>query len=87
MVHYQSLDSLRQYEIDVPEYELSINLYDACCYLVDNRCSIRTCAKNMGYSKSTLHRQIHTKLRGQSYELYRCVLKQLKLNKHNTRRK
>lgn len=49
-------------------------------YIVDNKCSIRYASRNFGVAKSTLHRNLHKRLPNLSYELYKCVCKQLKVN-------
>lgn len=56
-------------------------ILNSAIYIVDNCCSIRECSKNFGISKSQLHRDIHSKVKKISYELYQCVIKQLKVNK------
>lgn len=58
----------------------SIDLLNACIWLVDNRSSIRVTAKNMGFSKSVLHKKIHNVLPKLSGELYACVKRQMKVN-------
>lgn len=50
-------------------------------FLVDNRVSIRQCARNFDISKSCIHRRIHKELKDISFELYKCVCRQLQLNK------
>lgn len=50
-------------------------------WIVDNRASIRQCSKEMMLSKSTVHRYIKQELPQISYELYKCVLRQLVINK------
>lgn len=64
-----------QYVWDLTENDKQ--LLDAAVYLVDNRYSIRKAALNCNYSKSTLHRKIHTQLRQLSSELYKCVIRTL----------
>lgn len=54
---------------------------DEAIWLVDNKVSIRQVSKEFGRTKSSVHRDIHTRLRNLSFELYCCVLKQLKKNK------
>lgn len=49
--------------------------------IVEYRESIRQCSKEMMLSKSTVHRYIKQELPQISYELYRCCLKQLVINK------
>ena len=61
---------------DIYQWELSDadkKLLDASIWLVDNRETITQTAQNNMYSKSTLHRLIHTRLRILSSELYKCV--------------
>lgn len=61
--------------------EKNKEILNMAIWIVDNRCSIRQCSKEFGKSKSQLHRDIHQKLRSISYELYQCVVSQLKTNK------
>ena len=61
---------------DITVYDLAprqAKLLDACIFLVDNNTSLRTTARNTSYSKSTIHRFIHTELRSVSFELYKCA--------------
>lgn len=72
------------YLLDVDSYSLSaddVSYLDCCCWLTDNNVSIRNAADNFMVSKSSLHRFIHNRLRGLSFELYRCVIKTLKSHK------
>lgn len=55
---------------------------DMAIYLVDNRYSIRKIAREFGLSKTQVHWWFNNKLRDLSYELYRCVVRQLKENKN-----
>lgn len=69
-------------DMDVWELtEKNKEILNMAIWIVDNRCSIQQCSKEFGKSKSQLHRDIHQKLRNISYELYQCVLSQLKTNK------
>lgn len=52
----------------------------ACCWIVDNRSTIRETAVNCGYSAATFWRRIHNECRHLSPELYRCVVKQMQNN-------
>lgn len=54
---------------------------DMAIYLVDNKCSIRKVAREFGLCKTQVHWWFSKRLKGLSYELYKCVVKQLKLNK------
>ena len=76
MIYYQTYD--------IPEKDFLSNeelhvLY-ACCWMVDNRSTIRETAVNCGYSRSTLWRRIHNECRQLSPELYRCVVRQMQKN-------
>lgn len=74
------------YEVTYAPYELSDSdrkLLDAAIYIVDNNATIREASRNFDYCKSTLHKQIHNKLKGLSYELYKCVTRVL--TQHNRR--
>lgn len=66
-------------------YEWSLSgrqklVLDVGIWIVDNKVSIRRCSRDMLVSKSTVHRMIHKELPKLSHELYKCVIKQLKLN-------
>jgi len=71
------LDNTNSWELTEKDKEI-LNM---AIWIVDNRCSIRQCSKEFGKSKSQLHRDIHSKLRSISYELYQCVTSQLRINK------
>lgn len=74
--NYQ-LDEIMPYEpLDPDDKKL---LY-AGVLIADYNFSIRESAKNTGYSKSQLHRHIHSKLRTLSFELYKVVLKRLRVH-------
>lgn len=60
--------------------EEDIKVLDACIWMIDNRASIRVTAKNCEYSKSTFHRRIHKECKELSYELYKLVQAQMKIN-------
>lgn len=64
-----SLDGITVYDLTPRQAKL----LDACIFLVDNNTSLRTTARNTYYSKSTIHRFIHTELRSVSFELYKCA--------------
>ena len=64
-----SLDGITVYDLTLRQAKL----LDACIFLVDNNTSLRTTARNTSYSKSTIHRFIHTELRSVSFELYECA--------------
>lgn len=72
------------YELDdICSYELSKydkSALDNAIFLVDNNLSLRKCAKEVGRSKSSLSRDF-AKLRGLSFDLYKVVQKQLRVNK------
>lgn len=67
------LDDIQNWELS----EADTRLLDAAIFHVDNRSTVRCTAENFGYSKSVYHRLIHTRLKKISYELYKCVLKEL----------
>ena len=73
----EDLNDYRGYMLSGFRYELTdsdMNLLDTCIWIVDNNESIRSGAENWGYSKTTLHRYIHRRLKRLSWELYRCVM-------------
>lgn len=49
-------------------------------YIVDNKCTIRECAKNFGISKSTVHNDLSKKLRKINRFLYIQVYRVLDKN-------
>ena len=49
-------------------------------YIVEHNCTIRTAAKEMNISKSTLHNDVHNRLKYIDYNLYLCVDKVLRHN-------
>lgn len=79
--NYQ-LDEIMPYEPLDPD---DIKLLDASILIADYNFSIRQSAKNSGYSKSQLHRLIHSKLRPLSFELYKVVLKRLRIHQKGGR--
>ena len=79
--NYQ-LDEIMPYEPLDPEDEKLLN---ASVLIADYNFSIRQSAKNSGYSKSQLHRLIHSELRKLSFELHQVVLKRLKIHKKGGR--
>lgn len=83
--YYQGylLDTSQSWQLSTKE----TSLLDACIWMVDNKSTIRTTASNCGYTKSTLHRLIHLKLKRISYELYRCIIAQMRANKKNAFRR
>lgn len=69
---------------DIAEWELPNKdrlLLDSCIYLIDNKCSLREVEQNCLISRSTLSRQINTRLRYISFEIYNLVKHQLRNNK------
>ncbi len=50
-------------------------------YLLNNKTTVRDTAKNFGYSKSTVHKDITEKLQKINYPLYCQVEEILQLNK------
>lgn len=73
---YQLTDGVHDYMLD----DLERVLLDACIFLVENKSDIRKTSKNFCFSKSALHRRIHSKLPGLSYELYQLTIRQLNIN-------
>ena len=76
MIYYQN------YEIPERDYlsNEELHVLYACCWMVDNRSTIRETAVNCEYSRSTLWRRIHNECRQLSPELYRCVVRQMQKN-------
>ena len=76
MIYYQN------YEIPEKDYlsNEELHVLYACCWMVDNRSTIRETAVNCDYSRSTLWRRIHNECRQLSPELYRCVVRQMQKN-------
>ena len=76
MIYYQN------YEIPEKDFlsNEELHVLYACCWMVDNRSTIRETAVNCGYSRSTLWRRIHNECRQLSPELYRCVVRQIQKN-------
>lgn len=79
-------DYYQGYKLDdvIAEWMLSTRdktILDCAIWIVENRTSIRQCSKEMTISKSTIHRCIHEELPHLSYELYKCCIKQLVINK------
>ena len=76
MIYYQN------YEIPEKDYlsNEELHVLYACCWMVDNRSTIRETAVNCGYSRSTFWRRIHNECRQLSPELYRCVVRQMQKN-------
>lgn len=58
-----------------------MGLLSASVLIADFNFSIRQSAKNTGYSKSQLHRLIHSRLKKLSFELHQVVIKRLKNHK------
>ena len=50
-------------------------------YIVDNKCTVRACAKTFGISKSTVHKDVSEKLKKIKPSLYKEVKKILDFNK------
>lgn len=50
-------------------------------YIVDNKCTVRACAKAFGISKSTVHKDVSEKLQKTKPQLYKEVKKILDFNK------
>ena len=76
MIYYQN------YEIPEKDFlsNEELHVLYACCWMVDNRSTIRETAANCGYSRSTFWRRIHNECRQLSPELYRCVVRQMQKN-------
>lgn len=73
---YQLTDSVYAYDLSADD----IFILDACIAMVSNRWTIRETARNTCFSKSTLHKHIHSSLPRISYELYGCVVSLLREN-------
>lgn len=72
-------------EAGVYNYDLSDidkRSLDEAIWLIENKTTIRKTAKEFLISKSQLHRDLHY-IKNLSYELYQCVVRQLKKNKEN----
>ena len=76
MIYYQNYEIPEKDQLSNEELHV---LY-ACCWMVDNRSTIRETAVNCEYSRSTLWRRIHNECRQLSPELYRCVVRQMQKN-------
>ena len=78
MVDYcgYSLDSKSRAELNSSE----LNLLDACIWLVENKSSLRDTGKNWSFSKSYLHRRVHSDVKSLSPDLYSAVKRRLKIN-------
>ena len=50
-------------------------------YIIDNRATVRDTAKKFGISKSTVHKDVTTKLKKRNFSLYIQVEKILQINK------
>lgn len=50
-------------------------------YIVENKSTVRACAKTFGISKSTVHKDVSEKLKKTKPQLYREVKKVLEFNK------
>ena len=76
MIYYQN------YEIPEKDFlsNEELHVLYACCWMVDNRSTIRETAEICGYSRSTFWRRIHNECRELSPELYRCVVRQMEKN-------
>lgn len=84
MLYYKGYELAEEYWC-VNQEELHV-LY-ACHWMVDNRSTIRETARNCEYSTTTFWRRIHKECRELSPELYRCVVKQMKVNMENCKKK
>ena len=75
---YELNDGYESYRLDKKDKEC-LNLGIA---IIEEHYSIRQCAKEgiIGYSKSHIHRIIHSEIKDMSSEMYRLVKKQLKIN-------
>ena len=76
MIYYQN------YEIPEKDYlsNEELHVLYACCWMVDNRSTIRETAVNCDYSATTLWRRIHNECKQLSPKLYRCVVRQMRKN-------
>jgi len=83
---YSYNDYYENYELNTGVYSFDLTdrqkqLLDEAIWLVDNKVSIRQVSKEFGRCKSVIHKELNTKLKYLSYELYKCVQRQLRLNK------
>lgn len=82
-------NSYNGYQLDAPyvTYELTdkeIEILDACIMIIEHKMSIRSVARNIDVPKSTVHARIHRMIKEISYELYKCVCRQLDWNRKHT---
>ena len=50
-------------------------------YIIENKCTVRACAKQFGISKSTVHKDVSERLRHVDLGLYKEVREVLAVNK------
>lgn len=50
-------------------------------YIIENRATVRSAAKQFGISKSTVHKDVSERLKSESPELYAQVKEVLEINK------
>lgn len=70
------------------EYEQLLEVFrirkiceDIASWMINEKCSLRMCAKELGYSKSTIHKYIHTYIRIFYEEEYAQIVTILRWNK------
>lgn len=65
--------------------EIYIRIHDEAQYIIENKCTIRECAKAIGTTKSTVHKDMKYRLpeisKGLHNEVYR-ILKQNERERH-----
>ena len=72
------------YQLDIPSYELSdydTKLLDTVILMIQYHWSLRETSRNCGGHKTQLHKNIHTRLRKISFELYKCCIRVMRENK------
>lgn len=80
---YQISDEYAYTDLSTEE----LHVLFACCWMVDNRSTIRETALNCDYSYTTLWRRIHNECKKISPELYRLVILQMKYNLKNKKKR
>lgn len=70
------------------EYEQLLEVFrirkiceDIASWMINEKCSLRMCAKELGYSKSTIHNYIHTYIKEFYEEEYEQIVTILRWNR------
>lgn len=70
------------------EYEQLLEVFrirkiceDIASWMINEKCSLRMCAKELGYSKSTIHKYIHTYIKEFYEEEYAQIVTILRWNR------